>query len=276
LPSDAYNDNFSRSISLSNIKTVDYEPFPLERLISFRWFRLNNYLPKTFKLKFTIMKKMNLVRPVLGVLLNLFLLVTSCTKEAMQKPTENNVASSSVIEGQALTASQGIAISATNAIASPDIGYNLIASGLYYIQARSYQGLALDVPNGSVQNGVLIQQYNLNMIAQNQWWYVTNLGNGYYSITTYRCCKSLDIPNSSTAPGVKVQQYDYHGGLNQQWRIATSISTGLSRIYNRRSGLALDVPNASTVPGVVIQQFTPHSGANQTWYLRKWDGRALF
>lgn|GEM_PF-7089201 len=189
-------------------------------------------------------------------LLLLLVAAVSCKKEERVFPSDSQTPSS------------------TSKMASPsvdqlkiDIGYNLIPSGVYFIQPMAHPelDLALDAPT----DGVIIQQDSRNCTNWNQMWYVTYLGNGYYSITGYLHSqsygKSFDVRNGSLAPGVKIQHYTYRGTLNQQWRIGTSISTGLSTIYGRQSGLALDVPYGYGTPGVQIQQFTPNNGSNQTW-----------
>jgi hypothetical protein len=147
--------------------------------------------------------------------------------------------------------------------------FNLVPDGVYFIQPMAHPpaNLALDVPNDSTADQVIIQQFGFHG-RLNQQWRVTHLGDGYYSIVNVHSGKALDVPGGSGVVGEKIQQYTYHGGPNQQWRISSSISPGTCWITNRQTGLRLDIPFGSETPGVQLQQYNPHDRANQTWRFR--------
>lgn len=134
---------------------------------------------------------------------------------------------------------------------------------------NKHSGLALDVPNASPDDHVLIQQFPLNNGA-NQAWTIGKVGTAY-TIQSRATGKCLDIPNASTDAGIRVQQFGCHGGLNQQW---TFIPAGGGYYYIRgvHSGLYLAIPSSSTAPHALLQQDRPNGGDNQKWALLQ-DGR---
>jgi hypothetical protein len=224
------------------------------------------------------MKKRSLVQQLMlmGIALGLAFVFSSCSKDIPQSPKTKSVTGtdgSRMQEGSNLVSHPG---TQGSQLVSAPIASSSLPGGQYFIQPNAYRYLALDVPNGSTQDGIGIQQYFFSYSSSNQWWNVIRLTNGYYLIENLRTRKYLDVPNGSLAPGVRIQQHTYNGELNQQWRIETFPTTGISRIYNRLSGLALDVPDASRASGTFIQQFTPHNGSNQAWYFKLFDPKALF
>lgn len=154
----------------------------------------------------------------------------------------------------------------------------MISDGIYSIRPLSDARLflALDVPDGQADDGIIIQQYGAHG-GPNQQWAITNVTGNIFAIVNVRTKKALDVPNGLPIPGLPVQQYRPHGGPNQQWRFETTpafrgndlFRPEYHRIYNVASGLALDVPNGSLEWRVKIQQWTPHNGWNQAWVLLK-------
>ena len=133
-------------------------------------------------------------------------------------------------------------------------------------------GLALDVPDGSADDHVVIQQFPVSSGA-NQAWIITKVGNAY-TITSQASRKCLDVPNASTAGGIQVQQFGCHGGLNQQWTFS-SAGSGYYYIRNVNSGLYLDVRAASRAAHALLQQLPYNGGGDdQKWILLQ-NGRAV-
>lgn len=154
----------------------------------------------------------------------------------------------------------------------------MLQNGIYHIFANlgHYSYLALDVPGGKKDDGVIIQQFGFHG-KPNQQWEINRLANGFYTIVNVETKKALDVPNGFKTPGLAVQQFKFHGGPNQQWRFETFPAVNgpelfrpeFHRIYNSQSTLALDVPNGSQAYRQTIQQYTPNGGWNQTWVLTK-------
>jgi hypothetical protein len=80
-------------------------------------------------------------------------------------------------------------------------------------------GKALDVPNGSHDSNVLIQQYSLHGGPNQRWHFVASADGQSVQIINEESGFALDVPDGSTRSGVPIQQYPSHGGPNQQWRI---------------------------------------------------------
>ena len=105
-------------------------------------------------------------------------------------------------------------------------------NGTFFIlhnHAGHYSHLALDVPGGNPNDGVLIQQFHFHGGPNQQWRFQT----------------------TPAHRGPELFRPEFH------------------RILNQATGMALDVPNGSVASRERIQQFPPHNGWNQTWILRR-------
>ena len=89
-----------------------------------------------------------------------------------------------------------------------------LLSGYYIVNEAS--GKVLDDPGGSTSNGTVIDQWQLNGGA-NQQWDLVPLADGNYEIVNESSGKVLDDPNSSTSNGTQIIQCQPNGGANQQW-----------------------------------------------------------
>src|SRR3954469_707270 len=81
-------------------------------------------------------------------------------------------------------------------------------------------GRCLDVPNASQTDGTLLQIWDCNGNA-NQQWTLTSAG----QLTVYGS-KCLDVPNHATTAGTRVQILTCGGGANEQWRGASRRTGG--------------------------------------------------
>ena len=131
-------------------------------------------------------------------------------------------------------------------------------------------GLCLDVPFGSHDSGVQVQQYPCNTGANQKWIYIPDNFNAtpsYFTIVNDESGKCLDVRDASTVTGGIIQQFSCHGGTNQRWHFKPAIAgQGTGQIQNDGSRMCLDVPNASfSITG--IQQYTCSvpMGKNQAW-----------
>jgi hypothetical protein len=125
----------------------------------------------------------------------------------------------------------------------------------------------LDVPGGSLNDSVPIQQFSDNG-GTNQHWELRPVGNGNVYIRSEASKKVLDVPGSNGNDGVIIQQYQNRGGINQQWQvIQVADAPRTYKIISVSSGKLLDVPGGSPNDSVQIQQFHDNGGANQRWEL---------
>ncbi len=146
----------------------------------------------------------------------------------------------------------------------------------FIIRSRNSH-LVLDVPDGSSENGVQIQQFRLHgdgssdwpEVAPNQQWEQLQLANGFYLIVNLNSGKALDVSGGSVEPGAPIIQHQVHGGYNQQWRrIDVLHKLGTPPIYryiSRHSNMALDVAGGSMEDQAPIIQYLDHGGYNQQW-----------
>jgi hypothetical protein len=112
----------------------------------------------------------------------------------------------------------------------------------------------LDVPNASTANGTLLDIWDCNGGANQQWAY---LSNGELQVYASKC---LDVPNHATAAGTRVEIWDCNGGTNQQWNLNSD-----GTVVGRESGLCLDVTGAGTANGTAVEIWTCNGAANQKW-----------
>ena len=112
----------------------------------------------------------------------------------------------------------------------------------------------LDVPNASTANGSLLDIWDCNGGANQQWAY---LSNGELQVYGSKC---LDVPSHATAAGTRVEIWDCNGGTNQQWNLNSD-----GTVVGRESGLCLDVTGAGTANGTAVEIWTCNGAANQKW-----------
>ena len=112
----------------------------------------------------------------------------------------------------------------------------------------------LDVPGQSTTNGTLLEIWDCNGGANQQWTY---LSNGELQVYSNKC---LDVPNHATAAGTRVEIWDCNGGANQQWTLNAN-----GTVVGRESGLCLDVTGAGTANGTPVEIWGCNGGSNQQW-----------
>jgi hypothetical protein len=137
-----------------------------------------------------------------------------------------------------------------------------LLSGYYIVNAAS--GKVLDDPGFSTSEGYIIDQYQLNGGA-NQQWNLDYLSNGNVEIVNESSNQFLDDPDYATGPHV-IDQWDWNGGANQQWQLDQQ-PNGNYVIVNAYSNLALADPKSSTSNTTQIIQFQPDGGYEQQWDL---------
>jgi alpha-galactosidase len=141
---------------------------------------------------------------------------------------------------------------------------NAHASRLLKVTPTSTQGTevlrgvgsnrCLDVPGAATTNGTLLQIWDCNGGANQQW---TSLSNGELQVYGDKC---LDVPNHATAAGTRVEIWDCNGGANQQWTLNSN-----GTVVGIESGLCLDVTGAGTANGTAVEIWTCSGGSNQQW-----------
>jgi hypothetical protein len=138
-----------------------------------------------------------------------------------------------------------------------------LLSAYYLINASSTK--LLDDPNSSTSNGAVIDQWQPNSGA-NQQWDLVQLANGNYEVFNASSGKVLDDPDFSTGNGTPVIQSQPNGGLDQQWQLVP-LANGDYEVFNASSRKVLDDPAFSTNNGTPIIQYQLNGGLNQQWQL---------
>ncbi|MFI6226215.1 RICIN domain-containing protein [Micromonospora echinospora] len=80
-----------------------------------------------------------------------------------------------------------------------------------------FSGMCLDVPGGSGDNKLQVQQYHCNGGANQKWEYLPGQYPGFGKFRNVASQKCLDVRDTSTSVGAIVQQYHCMEVPNQQW-----------------------------------------------------------
>lgn len=120
-----------------------------------------------------------------------------------------------------------------------------LATGYYRLQNQANRSRYLEVagnsftPKGNVRLGVTSGQQEAASI-----FYVENLGNGYYFITSALGGYALDVPNGAVSNGTNVRQHWPHKDRSQRWLVrktdyagfyTLAPSTGRTKMLDTRS-----------------------------------------
>jgi hypothetical protein len=87
----------------------------------------------------------------------------------------------------------------------------------YFAIIADHSGKCLDVPNGSMDDGVDIQQYTPHYGTNQSWILIPREGD--VVIMNLHSRKVLDVEGASLDDHANIQQFGYLGGLNQRWRL---------------------------------------------------------
>jgi hypothetical protein len=91
------------------------------------------------------------------------------------------------------------------------------ANAIYSLTNQGSQK-CMDVPGGSKDSQVKIQQFKCHGGPDQQWRF-TPAEDGFFVIYNVYSGLCLDIPGSSTDWGTLVQQFGFNNGTNQKWRV---------------------------------------------------------
>jgi GH43 family beta-xylosidase len=127
---------------------------------------------------------------------------------------------------------------------------------------NEHSNLCLDDYNLVTTPGAEVRQWTCNNLAV-QDWYLTPVGNGYYTVANGHSGLCLDNKDWGTAAGSPVQQWTCNGLAVQQWRLTAT--NGTTTLVNRHSGLCLDNKDWGTAAGSPVQQWTCNGLAVQRW-----------
>lgn len=139
----------------------------------------------------------------------------------------------------------------------------LVTEGLYVITNRANSSQALDVPSGSLDNGVALQTYKANGSGA-QSWYVESTGDGWYSLINLKSGKAVDVKNGSSNPGAVIWQYTSNGTDAQKWKFEIAALGGI-KIVSAKGDLAMTADSDSPSNGTKVITKSALSAASQGW-----------
>ena len=151
----------------------------------------------------------------------------------------------------------------------PNVGWS------YIVNVAS--GKVLDDPGGSMDQGTVINQFQLNG-GSNQLWKLIPVSNGNVTIVNVYSGLALTDPGGSMANGAPIQQF--YASLYsppssaQQWRVIP-LGNSFNEIVNAASGKVLDIPGFSAANGTHLQQFQWNGGTNQQWEVLHLSGNPI-
>lgn len=145
---------------------------------------------------------------------------------------------------------------------------NSPVSGKRYGIINQGSGMALDIYRRSQANGGNAIQWPYRA-GGNQQFFLTDLGNGYWSIEASHSGLFLDVAGASAEDGANILQWPGHGGYNQQWQLQ-QVDNGAFNIVSRQSGKSVTVDNNDYEAN--IYQRTYAASAYQRWYFNPVDG----
>jgi arabinan endo-1,5-alpha-L-arabinosidase len=145
------------------------------------------------------------------------------------------------------------------------IGDTDLLSGVSYYIINKNSGMAIDLPNGEIENGTNIQQWEHNKLWAQQW-RINSYYNGYCSIVSVgneKMC--IAVAESSSEDGVNVELQPYDGKDNQLWKLVKNGSEYgiVSKCSKDTAGL--DVYDWSKENGGNVNQWNFWGGACQLW-----------
>lgn len=152
-------------------------------------------------------------------------------------------------------------VEAANCTAAP-------VSGQVYSIINLASGKGLDISGASTARGTQVQQWGYGG-GTHQQFLLTDLGNGYWSITAKNSNLLLDVSGASANDGASVVQWSSTSGANQQWQLKQS-TTGAFNIVSRNSAKSLTVADSNS--GSKLYQQTDTAGGLQRWYLNPVSG----
>ncbi|AVT28325.1 hypothetical protein C6361_01120 [Plantactinospora sp. BC1] len=139
------------------------------------------------------------------------------------------------------------------------------AHGGVYTLAVGASGKCLEVVNGSVDNGALVQQASCSASARQQWRVVSS--GGRFTLVNVGSTRCLDVPSGSAVSGLRLQQWGCGDGtkVNQGWSFAASSAAGKYRITSAASGLCVSDRDGAAADGNPVVQETCADVARMQW-----------
>ncbi len=141
----------------------------------------------------------------------------------------------------------------------------LIDGNAYRVLSK-LSGKALDITDWSLDAGVQLQQWEVQLRQPNQQFYVKVLDNNTITLTSVY--SHMSVIAHGTQNGAPVIQQDIVTGVEPQISV-TRLPDHSYQLKFSGTGKCLDVTDVSTADGARIQQWDCHGGDNQVWILNR-------
>lgn len=143
-------------------------------------------------------------------------------------------------------------------------GTDLVSGATYFITNKN-SGLSLDLPEGKLNNGTNIQQWDFNKLWAQQWRLVAVDENYFRIVSLGDESKCISVAENSAADGLNVELQTYTGGDDQLFKLVKSGTYYgiVSKCSADKSGL--DVFEWSKENGGNIAQYPYHEYDCQVW-----------
>ncbi len=140
-----------------------------------------------------------------------------------------------------------------------------LLSGVTYFITNKNSGLSLDLPNGALDEGTNIQQWDLNKSWAQQWRIVSEDGGWCRIVPVGNEDMCVSVAENSAADGLNVELRRYTGGDEQLFRIVKNGTYyGIVSKCSGGNG-ALDVFEWSKENGGNVNQYAYHEYDCQLW-----------
>ncbi|MBR5166065.1 MAG: RICIN domain-containing protein [Ruminococcus sp.] len=140
-----------------------------------------------------------------------------------------------------------------------------LLSGVPYYITNVNSGLAIDLPNGKLNEGTNIQQWEVNKLWAQQWMIITVDDEWCRIVSMGDESKCIAVASDTAADGTNVELQTYTGADNQLFKIVNA--PGCYGIVSKCSGGAgaLDVFEWSKENGGNVNQYAYHEYDCQLW-----------
>ena len=144
-----------------------------------------------------------------------------------------------------------------------------IEDGWYYIKGvQSQKYLTVEGNKADGWNSVIISS---GSGVDGQKWYVSNVSDGYITLTSKLGNIMMDVANGENTDGANVGTYQGYGGDAQQFIVKNTANSGYYTIGTKASGASkyLDCYEKKTDDGTNVVQWTYNGNPNQQWQFEK-------
>lgn len=137
--------------------------------------------------------------------------------------------------------------------------------GIYTIAASADPNMLLEIADDSVESGANVQ-LGTNTNRSEQYFFISQQYNGWYTIQNVNSLCNLDITEITTNPKTNLQQYAINISDAQLFRFLKADDQSV--YIQSKSETYIDLANGTLLPGTNIQLFSFNGSDAQKWQLQ--------